>query len=178
MNITKARWHEDSDGTWISFLTDRKTALTMLEQIQAKEHCLELKEVKKRRSMDSNAYYWTLVSKLASKLQTSPVEIYRQHILDIGNNYEILPIKDEAVDKFKTAWSKNGIGWVTNLLGPSKLKGYTNIMAYYGSSTYDSKQMSRLVDLAVEDCKENGIDTLTPGEIAKLNQMWKEGGNG
>lgn len=175
MNITKARWHEDSDGTWISFLTDRKTALMMLEQIQAKDHVLELKEVKKRRSMDSNAYYWTLAGKLASKLQTSPAEIYRQHILDIGNNYEILPIKDEAVDKFKTAWAKNGIGWVTNLLGPSKLKGYTNLMAYYGSSTYDSKQMARLVDLVVEDCKENGIETMTPGEIAKLNQMWKEG---
>jgi len=175
MNITKARWHEDSDGTWISFLTDKRTALTMLEQLNDKEYELEIKEKKKRRSVDANAYYWTLVSKLSAKLQTSPVEVYRQHIQDIGNNYEILPIKDEAVDKFKTAWSKNGIGWVTNLIGPSKLKGYTNLMAYYGSSTYDSKQMTRLIDLVVEDCKENGIETMTPDEIAKLNQTWKEG---
>lgn len=173
-DIKKAKWHEESDGTWLSFLTDRKTALLTLEEIQGKEHTCEVKEKKKRRSIDANAYYWTLCGKLSAKLQTSPVEVYRQHILDIGNNYEILPIKDEAMDKFITAWTKNGIGWVINIIGPSKIKGYTNLMAYYGSSTYDSKQMARLIDLMVEDCKENKIDTITPSEIAELNAKWKE----
>lgn len=133
---------------------------------------LDIKKTPKKRSLDSNSYYWVLCGKLAAKLQTSPVEVYRQHIFDIGNNYEILPIKDEAVDKFVTAWSKNGIGWVVFTIGPSKLKGYTNLMAYYGSSTYDSKQMARLIDLVVEDCKENGIETMTREEKERMLSRW------
>lgn len=136
---------------------------------------LDIKKTPKKRSLDSNSYYWVLCGKLAAKLKSTPIDIYRQHILDIGDNYEVLPIKDEAVDKFAEAWTKNGAGWVISIIGPSKLNGYTNLMAYYGSSTYDSKQMTRLIDLVVEDCKENGIETMTPGEIAQLNQKWKEG---
>ena len=43
---------------------------------------------------------------------------------------------------------------------------------YYGSSCYYTKQMSRLIDLVVEDCKEQGIDTATPEEIALLKEEW------
>jgi hypothetical protein len=61
-----------------------------------------------------------------------------------------------------------------DILGPSKLPGYTNVMAYYGSSTYDKAQMSRLISLMVDDCKENGGDVMSDDEIARINSMWKE----
>jgi hypothetical protein len=131
-----------------------------------------IKQHREKRSLDANAFYWTLAGKLSAAIKTPPVDIYRQHILDIGDNYEILPIKDTAVEKFTEAWSKNGIGWVVNPLGKSKLEGYTNIMAYYGSSTYNSRQMSRLIDLLVEDCKLQGIPTETPAEIERIKAAW------
>lgn len=153
---------------------------SMKEAIQAfilaldgKLYSVSIEPHKRKRSLDANSYYWTLAGKLSSKMGMPNIEIYRQHILDIGDNYEILPIKNEAVEKFTSAWSKNGIGWLTNIIGKSKLDGYTNIMAYYGSSTYDSSQMSRLVDLIIQDCKEQGIETLTPNEVEKLKGEWK-----
>jgi hypothetical protein len=139
---------------------------------EGKDFAVKIEPYKEKRSNDANAYYWTLAGKLSAKLGIPNVEIYRQHIKDIGDNYEILPIKNEAVDKFTQAWGKNGIGWLTNIIGKSKLEGYTNIMAYYGSSTYDSRQMSRLIDLMVEDCKEQGIETATPEELARLKTEW------
>ena len=63
------------------------------------------------------------------------------------------------------------LGWLTDAF-PSKLPGCTNVILYYGSSCYDTKQMSRLIDLVVEDCKEQGIDTATPAEIALLKEEW------
>ena len=69
--------------------------------------------------------------------------------------------------------SKNGIGWQTDRF-PSKIEGCTNVILYYGSSTYDSAQMSRLLDLIVYDCKIQGIQTDTPEEIAKLKALWGE----
>lgn len=47
--------------------------------------------------------------------------------------------------------------------------------ANYGSSKYDTRQMSRLIDLIVTECKEQGINTLTPREIALLKEGWKSG---
>lgn len=99
-------------------------------------------------------------------------EIYKIEIKNIGV-FEILPIKNKAVEKFKQAWQRNGIGWICEEIGKSKIDGYTNLKAYYGSSTYDSKEMSRLIDSIVEDCKLQGIPTDTPEQIEKYKEMWK-----
>jgi hypothetical protein len=48
------------------------------------------------------------------------------------------------------------------------------IRAYYGSSTYNTKQMSRLIDAIVEDCKEMDIETLTPRELDAMKSRWGE----
>ena len=41
-----------------------------------------------------------------------------------------------------------------------------------GSSTYDTAQMSRLIDLAVQDCKALDIETATPQELSLLLDRW------
>ena len=94
--------------------------------------------------------------------------VYRQIIKEVGDNYEILPIRDDAVDKWIFAWEEKGIGWCCDILGKSKLEGYTNVITYYGSSTYDSKQMSDFISLIVQECKEQDIETATPRELALL----------
>lgn len=42
-----------------------------------------------------------------------------------------------------------------------------------GSSVYNTKQMSRLIDHVVQDCKAVGIETLTPLELDRLKGDWK-----
>ena len=51
--------------------------------------------------------------------------------------------------------------------------GYHYIRSYYGSSTYTTDEMSRLLDAVIEDCKAQGIETLPPDEIEHLKEMWK-----
>ena len=55
----------------------------------------------------------------------------------------------------------------------SKLPGCTNVILYYGSSSYDTEQMSSLIDLLVDDCKAQGIETATPDELARYKEEWK-----
>ena len=132
---------------------------------------IEIKPYRQRRSLDSNAYAWVLMDKLAAVLRKPKLEIYREYIRDIGDNCEIVCIKDEAVEKFCRGWNHNGLGWLTDTF-PSKIEGCTNVILYYGSSTYDTAQMSRLIDLIVFDCKENGIQTDTPDQIAEMMSRW------
>jgi hypothetical protein len=57
----------------------------------------------------------------------------------------------------------------------SKIDGCTNVILYYGSSVYDTKQMSLLLENLIQDCKALGIQTETPEMIAKMKSLWKEG---
>jgi hypothetical protein len=155
----------------ITFLINNN--ITSLEEIENVELLdIEAKKHREKRSLDANAYCWVLLGKLAEKMDMKSEEIYKMEIKDIGV-YEVLPIRNEAIQKFIEAWQKNGIGWVCEEIGKSKLQGYTNIKAYYGSSTYDNKQMSRLIDSIVEDCKLQGIPTDTPEQIEMYKEMWK-----
>ena len=134
---------------------------------------IEIKPFRARRSLDANAYAWVLMDKLAEKLNESKENIYREYIRHIGGNSEVVCVKNSAVERLCEGWSKNGIGWQTDTM-PSKIEGCTNIILYYGSSTYDTAQMSRLLDLIIQDCKEQGIPTDTPDEIARLKALWGE----
>ena len=51
-------------------------------------------------------------------------------------------------------------------------EGYRNIKCYFGSSTFDTKEMSHFIDMIVTDCEELGIETATPDELARLKQTW------
>ena len=127
----------------------------------------EIKEYHKKRSLDANAYCWVLCKEIADKLHITKEEVYRKNIKDMGK-FEIIPIRDEAVDTFISAWTSKGIGWICEVLSKSKIDGYKNIIAYYGTSVYDSKEMSIFIDGIVQEAKQLGIETLTPDELAKL----------
>lgn len=136
------------------------------EQPNEKLFHLDEEKEKKKRSLDSNGYCWLLLGKLQSELKIPKEDIYRDLIKYIGS-YEVVPIKNEAVEKFCNAWHKNGIGWLTETT-KSKLEGFTNVIAYYGSSVYDSKEMSRFIDLVVQECQQLGIETKSSEEIKSM----------
>lgn len=136
-----------------------------------KQYTLVVQEKKKKRSLNANAYAWVLLDKLAAVLHIGKTELYRSYIKEIGGNSDVVCVIDKALDDLRKGWEHNGLGWLTETM-PSKLAGCTNVIVYYGSSTYDTAQMSRLIDMIVQDCKENGIETLTPAELASMCEAW------
>lgn len=137
-----------------------------------KTYAVEVKQYKKQRSLDANAYCWVLIDKLSEKLNVSKTEIYKQAIKEIGGNSETVCVPTKAVKKVCEGWKHNGIGWQTETF-KSKIDGCTNVILYYGSSSYNTKQMSMLIDNIVQDCKALDIETLTPKELQALKDGWK-----
>jgi len=139
------------------------------------EYEISIKPKRKKRSLDANSYFWVLVGKLSEKLDTSNTEIYQKFIREYGV-FQIIPIKETAIERWLSIWEHNGIGWFCDDMGKCKnTDGYHNIKAFYGSSVYDSKEMSRLIDAVVHECKLQGIETMTENEILKLKEMWENG---
>lgn len=123
-----------------------------------KKYELVIKEHRKRRSKDANAYFWEFLDQLATKMRMGKRELYRELIRDIGGVSTIVCTKNEAVPVLIDKWSQNGIGWFADI-DESKIDGCSNVILYYGSSTYDSSQMSRLIDRLIFECNIVGIDT-------------------
>ena len=112
------------------------------------------------------------MGKIAEKTNTTKENVYKEIIKRVGV-FEILPLKDVAVEKFIKNWQSKGLGWVCDNLGSSpKLEGFTKIVAYYGTSTYDTKEMSRFIDEVVSEAQELGIQTETPDKIEEMKSLW------
>lgn len=133
----------------------------------------QLVKAKKPRSLDANAYCFALIDKIAAAINMSKEEVYRNAIREVGGVSDTVCVKSEAVDSLCKGWSRNGLGWQTETF-PSKIDGCTNVVLYYGSSSYDVRQMSRLIDQVVQDCKALGIETMTEREISLLKERWGE----
>jgi hypothetical protein len=110
---------------------------------------------------------WVLCQELAEKLRITKEEVYRKNVKELGK-FEIIPLKDEAIDTFVKAWETKGLGWLCEIVGKSKLDGYTNLMIYYGTSVYDKREMAIFLDGIIQECENVGIPTLTKEQIDKL----------
>ena len=172
VRINAAKWQQDLDGTWLCLRCPAEQARKAMEIFEpGKVYDAEIKRHCEKRSLDANAYCWVLLDKLAEKLEISKTEIYRGYIREIGGNSETVCVLGKADEKLCQGWTRNGIGWQTERL-PSKIEGCVNIVLYYGSSTYDTAQMSRLINLIVQDCKALGIETMAPQELDMLLNRW------
>lgn len=175
LEFDSARWQQDQNGIWLCLrVTDPKKAREFCASVESgAQYIASIKLKRKHRSLDANAYFWVLCDRLAAETGIPKDEIYREAIRGIGGNSDAVCAKNETVDRLCKWWSSRGLGWLTDTM-PSKVEGCTNVILYYGSSSYDSKQMSRLIDNVVQDCKSVGIETKAPDELALLKARWED----
>ena len=149
---------------------DRQEAIGWFKSIDLKpddEIIIEVKKKRKKRSLNANAYFWQLVNKVAQKLNCSDQDVYRQLVKDYGVSTTLM-VRDEAKEAFIRAWTegKDSSGWFVEDLGHEVLK------AYSGTSTYNTKEMSRIIDGLVEECRELNIETLSEDELTHMKTLW------
>ena len=158
---------------YIITLVTRSECADEIEPLREEEVEFSIKKYRKRRSLNANAYAWVLIDKIAQKMKQRPEEVYREAIRHIAGVSEYLCIREKAVGSFCERWSKKGLGWFTEP-DTSKIEGCVTVKVWYGSSTYDTEQMSALIDNLVQDAKALGITTETPDEIARIKSLWGE----
>lgn len=133
----------------------------------------EIKKKTRRRSLNANAYFWTLAGKLAEKLGMAKEDIYKQAIRDVGA-YVIATVSEDDARRLAEAWQAKGLGWIAEPIYPPA-GGKISVMCYKGSSVYNTAEMSRLIDWIVDAAREQGIETMTPAELAGMVDEWGAG---
>lgn len=173
VKTSKAKWFVDSTGSYLMLPVHIEQARKICDSMKEdKVYTAEIKEYREKRSLNANAYFWVILTKLAAKLNIPKIELYREFIRGIGDNFYIMLVRTSEVKAVSESWHHNGLGWITEDLGTCDDE-YSYVMFYKGSSTYNTKQMSNLIELAVAECKEQGIETETPEEIARIVSLWE-----
>ena len=168
LQFDRAKWQEDSEGVWLSLRVKFPAlAKKFVVSIKDKLYVAEVKEYREKRSLDANALFWKATTLIADHINSDKGSVYLQLLSRYGTFTHVV-VKPEVVPQFKMAYR------LCEELGPVTVNGKAGIQlrCYFGSSTYDTKQMSRLIDGAISELKEMGIDFVSESDISKAKEEW------
>lgn len=172
--LKKPSLHYDCDGNVELNITLHRSlnqaVRTMLEAWQdGKPYELLIRPVRVKRSLDANAYYQALLDQLKDVLHRDRDELhfdllrrYGQTAVDSEGNKLIFSIISQ-IDGTK-------ISKYVEVIGHGKVDGkdFTHYRVLKGSSEMDTREFSILLEGLIDECKLQGIETLTPAELEKL----------
>jgi len=153
----------------ITFSANEKSIV--LPEYEKLKNCKKLRikavQYREKRSLDANAYLWVLLQKLAEMLRTDKWSVYLQMLKRYGQ-FTYIVVKPGAVEAVKKQWRE------CEKIGEIEVNGTkaVQMLCYYGSSTYDTKEMSVLIDGVVSECKDLDIEVLPPDELRKMKEQW------
>lgn len=162
-------------GAWLRLVQQ----LLVLIFDEDKEYELTVKEYKEKRSLQANNYSWALTDKLAEKMLVAGVKlskeemhaemIYRYGQPEYQNGQPVIVSVKDGVNVAEYFPYAKEIG-----TGETNGKVFSHWRVYRGSHTYNKQEMSLFIRGIVEECRELGIQTETPDEIARMISLMKE----
>lgn len=135
---------------------------------QDRDKLYEIKQHREKRSLNANAYAWALIGKIADAVRSSKDEVYLMMLKRYGQRTVVSVRSDIDVSGYFKYYEWFASGHV----GDTEFNHYH---VYKGSSEYDSKEMSVLIDGIISEAKDLEIETLPPAEIARMKEMWRAG---
>ena len=124
---------------------------------------IEIKQFRRKRSTDANACCWGLCTRIAEVINSSKDEVYLSMLKRYGQSI-LTPIRSDInINGFFKYYDEEG-----------KRGDYTYYKLYKGSSEYDTKEMSILLDGICSECKLLGIPTPDEIEKQKMIEYWEE----
>ena len=135
--------------------------------IQDKTKRFEVKEYKKKRSINANNYFWELTTELANVLRMDKEEVYFRLLQKYGQSEMVSVVADIDVKPYFKYYSEAG----ESVLNGKTFKHYK---VYKGTSEMDSKEMWILTDGLINECEIQNIPTKPKEEIASLLESWQK----
>lgn len=150
--------------------------IDVVEQLKRENKLnVELKKYRQKRSLDANAYCWILCDSIAKELSKDGTiitkeQVYQDSILQIGT-FEPMIWEEKNFERCKEIWQGQGLGFLVQEV--SRKDKCVKVHCYYGSSTYNTKEMSLLIEIIIELAKDLNIETKPQEEIESLLRSWK-----
>lgn len=141
----------------------------------------KVKKYRENRSLNANSYMWVLLQKIAEVIKSDKWSVYLECLRKYSRVYDYVIVPQGAAERFTQELKKNNESRVVVNLGTYKVKQSDGsireceqLQVYYGSSEFDTKEMSVLLNGVVADAQELGIETIPPEELKRLKEMWRK----
>lgn len=133
---------------------------------------VDIKKYCENRSLNANNYFHKLCSLIAKLQGVSMIEVKNQMISDYGYRDEVMQdiILKDSIDWRRIEKIHLQPTSATRIMDNGVLYRVYYVMR--GSHTYDTKEMSVLIDGTVQEAKQLGIETLPPDELRRMKEQW------
>jgi hypothetical protein len=169
----RAKWHgrpyhDVTTGKWL--LTFETVELPdIFDKTRDKDLNIEIKQHRNHRSKDANALLWECIGRLAMALRADKWDIYLLMLKRYGQ-YTYIVVPPNAVEMVARQWRE------CEVIGDININGRDGVqmLCYYGSSTYDTKQFSVLLDGVISEMKEIGLTAPTSEDMRRSIEEWEK----
>ena len=147
----------DKKGSIVSFIIPTYQAKSIDELNAELEYKLELTPIKSKRSLFQNKYMWALINEIAQIEGMDKDEVYCQIIKMANIKIEFIETIPEAIEKLRKLFRV-----IIERETRTSSKGVKTVMleCYYGSSTFDTKEMSEFIERLMDYAQQVGINTV------------------
>lgn len=154
----------------VTFTLNERSALTEIEKLRtAKKLNIEVKRFFKSHSLDANRLLWACIGELAEALNTDKWSVYLSLLRDYGVS-TVIWVKPEAVEATKEQWRESEVLGTVNVDGAPAVQ----MLCYFGSHTYNTKEFSRLLDGTISEMEAAGLQPPTSAEMQASLDRWEE----
>lgn len=154
----------------ITFSFGDESALNGAEILQTCEKLnISAKPYRKKRSLNANDLMWKCIGEIAAALRADKWDIYLKMLKRYGK-YTHICVKPKAVEAVRAQWRESEV------VGEVKVNGQKayQMLCYFGSSTYDTKEFSVLLDGIISEMKELGLELPMPKEMQRALELWEK----
>ena len=140
----------------------------LLDRLNDKLLDIKIKVWRDKRSLNANAFAWVLMQDIAEAIDSDKWSVYLEMLKRYSRAFTHVIVPPEAVERVKREWRTTEDVGMISVNGQSGFQ----LRCYYGSSQFDTKEMSVFIDGLVREAQELGIDTRTPDEGERMKQQW------
>lgn len=130
---------------------------------------IEIKKHRERRSLDANALLWACLGDIAAAIKSDKWAVYLEMLKRYGK-YTYIVVKKKAVEKVKQQWRECEVVGEVSVNGEKAVQ----MLCYFGSSLYDTKEFSVLLDGVISEMKEMGLEVPTGRDMQRALDMWEK----
>ena len=129
----------------------------------------DLSPHKDKRSKDANALMWHCIGEIARAVSKDKWEVYLDMLKHYGQFTYVL-CKPQAVDKLRKSWRETEVVGEVNVNGQKSVQ----VLCYYGSSTYNSTEFSKLLDGIINEMEQMDLEPPMPREVQEALKEWEK----
>lgn len=153
----------------ITFSVNEESAIEQIDNImKCDKLSIKATKYRQKRSLDANGLLWLCLGRIASNLRTDKWDVYLEMLKRYGQ-YTYIVVKEKVVEQVKQQWRE------CEVVGEIEVNGQKAIqmLCYFGSSTYNSKKFSVLLDGVISEMQEMGLETPTSSELKRVMEQYE-----